>query len=50
MRLSLGVTEDLASPRVSWERPEDNYTEGELIWLDADTKNPRIERREKVPG
>jgi predicted metalloprotease with PDZ domain len=23
---------------VSWQRPEDYYTEGELIWLDADTK------------
>lgn len=23
---------------VSWERPEDYYTEGELIWLDTDTK------------
>jgi predicted metalloprotease with PDZ domain len=22
----------------SWQRPEDYYTEGELIWLDADTK------------
>jgi predicted metalloprotease with PDZ domain len=25
-------------PWVSWERPEDYYTEGMLIWLDADTK------------
>ena len=23
---------------VSWQRPEDYYTEGMLIWLDADTK------------
>jgi predicted metalloprotease with PDZ domain len=23
---------------VSWQRPEDYYTEGQLIWLDADTK------------
>jgi predicted metalloprotease with PDZ domain len=23
---------------MSWQRPEDYYTEGELIWLDADTK------------
>jgi predicted metalloprotease with PDZ domain len=23
---------------VSWQRPEDYYTEGELIWLDTDTK------------
>ena len=23
---------------LSWQRPEDYYTEGELIWLDADTK------------
>ena len=23
---------------VSWQRPEDYYTEGLLIWLDADTK------------
>jgi predicted metalloprotease with PDZ domain len=25
-------------PWVSWQRPEDYYTEGMLIWLDADTK------------
>jgi predicted metalloprotease with PDZ domain len=23
---------------VSWQRPEDYYTEGQLVWLDADTK------------
>jgi len=33
---------------VSWQRPEDYYDEGLLIWLDADTKNPRNERPHEI--
>ena len=32
---------------VSWQRPEDYYTEGELIWLDADTKIRELTNGEK---
>ena len=32
---------------VSWQRPEDYYTEGELIWLDADTKIRELTNNQK---
>ncbi len=32
---------------VSWQRPEDYYTEGLLIWLDADTKIREMSNRTK---
>ncbi len=32
---------------VSWQRPEDYYTEGELIWLDADTKIRELTHEQK---
>lgn len=32
---------------VSWQRPEDYYTEGELIWLDADTKIRELTKGQK---
>ena len=32
---------------VSWQRPEDYYTEGELIWLDADTKIRELSNGQK---
>ena len=32
---------------VSWQRPEDYYTEGELIWLDADTKIREVTNNQK---
>jgi predicted metalloprotease with PDZ domain len=32
---------------VSWERQEDYYTEGELIWLDADTKIRELSNGQK---
>ena len=35
---------------VSWQRSEDYYSEGELIWLDADTKIRELSRRAAFAG
>ncbi len=41
------VSQRSAVSWVSWQRPEDYYTEGELIWLDADTKIRELTKGEK---
>ncbi len=37
-------------PWRSWQRAEDYYSEGELIWLDADTLIREISQRQKIAG